>query len=355
VARPASLKPAPKPAHTATRVVPHFLLRGFWDELDKRGVSISELERLSGVSRPRQGDVATTIPASEMHHLFEVSQALTGDPVIGLTAGRAIGAAGFHLLSHLVFASATLPQAIEAVKRVQPQIRQRAPAVEQLPDGRLRVGILNRHPDATPGARAEAELAGVMLHDIVLLFYADGSYERPVVEFPFAAPADTQPYRRMFPGGVCFDAEGTFVHFPQHALAQRKSGADPALLDHLLKLALEQYGAANLEVDWTTRVRSVLRAQTTPRLTEPRVLAGQLGVSARGLSRRLAREGASLTALMDEALYERAQALLKQQDATAAQVAEALGYAELSSFFRAFRRWSGGLTPSTYRRGTRPG
>lgn len=79
-------------------------------------------------------------------------------------------------------------------------------------------------------------------------------------------------------------------------------------------------------------------------------MARQLGVSVRGLARRLAREGENLTSLLDEALYERAQALLRRPDATVAQVAEALGYAELSSFFRAFRRWSGGLTPSGFRR-----
>jgi AraC-like DNA-binding protein len=48
--------------------------------------------------------------------------------------------------------------------------------------------------------------------------------------------------------------------------------------------------------------------------------------------------------LLDEALYERAQELLSG-GASSAQVAEELGYAELSSFYRAFRRWSDGRTP----------
>jgi AraC-like DNA-binding protein len=156
--------------------------------------------------------------------------------------------------------------------------------------------------------------------------------------------------QRMFPGGVRFDAEGTFVYLPSRALAQRRSGADPPLLDHLQNLALEQYSASSTEDDWTTRVRSALCTETTPLSSDARVVAGQLGVSVRGLGRNLAREGSTLKALMAEALYERAQDLLRRQDATAAQVAEMLGYAEVSSFFRAFRRWSGGVTPSTYRR-----
>jgi len=233
---------------------------------------------------------------------------------------------------------------------VQPQIRKRRPRLDELANGVLRIGFLGRDRAEHPGARAEAEFTGVLMHDIVLHFLADAALERPTVEFPFSAPDDQQPYQRMFPGGVRFDGEGTFVYMRRAALADRKSGADAALLERLASMALEQYGAADTDDGWTQRVRSALRAQTTLRLTDARVLARQLGVSVRGLARRLAREGENLTSLLDEALYERACALLRRPDATVAQVAEALGYVELSSFFRAFRRWSGGLTPSAFRR-----
>lgn len=334
-----------------TRMVPLFLLRGFWDELDKRGVSLAELERQCGVQRPQPGDCATIIPASDMHRMFEVSQALSGDPRIGLSAGRAIGATGFHLVGHLVLASATLKQAIDVVLRVQPQVRRRSPRIDELAGRTLRLGLLNGECALSAGARVEAEFAGVVLHDFVLHFFANASQVRPIVEFPFAAPEDTQPYLDMFPGGVRFGGEGTFVYFPRSALAGRRSGADAALREQLLQLALQQYGGANTEADWTSRVRSVLRAQSTPRLADAHTLASRLGVSVRGLGRRLAREGSSLTSLLEEALFERAKLLLETPDTTVAQVADTLGYAELSSFFRAFRRWSGGLTPAAYRRG----
>jgi hypothetical protein len=257
------------------------LLRGFWDELDKRGVSLRELERLSGLERPRVGDCATTIAATDMHRLFELSQTLSGDQFIGLTAGRAIGASGFHLISHIVLASATLDQAVELASRVQPQIRQRAARFEHLDDGVSRIGFFGRDAAQHPGARAEAELAAVLMHDIVVYFLASSAQAQPWVELPFAAPSDVQPYRRMFPGGVRFDAEGTFVYFPRRALAEPKSGADPALLEQLSSLALEQYGASDSDDNWTNRVRSALRAQTALRLIDPSTLASQLGVSVR--------------------------------------------------------------------------
>lgn len=326
------------------------MLRGFWDELERRGVSLQELERSSGVLRPRPGDYSTTIPAAAMHRLFEIGQALTGDDCLGLSAGRAIGAAGFHLVGHLVLASATLPQAVDLVTRVQPQIRKRSPMLEALPDGRLRLGLIRADDEPRPGVRVEAELTAVVMHDVVLLFFADSTHERPLVELPFPAPADTRPYWRMFPGGVRFDSEGTFVCFARSALARRRNGADAGLLEQLLGLALDQYAVSEPEETWTQRVRCALRAQAAPRLIDASALSALLGVSPRGLSRRLAREGTSLSGLVDAELYARAQLLLLRPGTNAAQVADALGYAELSSFFRAFRRWSGGLTPNAYRR-----
>jgi len=350
VAPPASLAPKLPSKPSPTRRVPLFLLRGFWDELNRRGVPMAQLERASGVPRPRHGDCTSTISAADMYRVFEASQALSGDAHIGLHVGRAIGASGFHIVGHLVLASATLPQAMEAVLRVQPYIRRRPLRFEEHVQGLLRVGFAGREHESEPGHRVEAELTAVVLHDVVLHFFADDTRERPSIELPFAAPADLGPYRRTFPGGVRFDAEGTFVCFPRAALTRHRSGSDPGLLEQLLSLAHEQYGAANITADWTDRVRSTLRAQTAPRLINAADVAKQLGVSARGLSRRLAREGASLSGLLEEALYERACSLLKRPDATTAQVADALGYAELSSFYRAFRRWSGGLTPNAHRR-----
>ncbi len=330
------------------------MLRGFWDEMDKRGVSLSELERVSSVAPPRRGDFLSVVSERDMHQLFEAGMALTGDPALGLSVGRAMGAASFHLIGHIVLASATLPQAIKFAARAEPHLGMRAPSIRELPNGQLGFGLFAAdEQSASPGARVEAEMTAVLLHDVAL-YFLDSKHGKPSVHFAFPAPADLSAHRSTFPGALHFDAQGTFVMFPSKALRRRRSGADPSLLRQLFRLAEEQYGgAAGADEDWASRVRRALRSQSAPRLIPAESIAEQLGVSARALSRRLAREGVSFSALIDETLYERAQALLRRPGTTAAQVAVALGYAELSSFFRAFRRWSGGLTPSEHRRGRR--
>lgn len=334
-------------------MVPRFMLRGFWDEMDKRGVPLLELERLSGVSPPRRGDFLSVVSEHDMHRLFEVGKTLTGDGALGLSVGRAMGAASFHLIGHIVLASATLPQAIKFAARAEPHLGMRAPRIQELENGQLGFGLFAADAMSEgAGARVEAEMTAVLLHDVAL-YFLDGKFGKPSVHFAFPTPHDLSAYQRTFPGELHFDASGTFVMFPSNALRQRRSGADPSLLQQLFKLAEEQYAGASAGEAWASRVRRALRGQPAPRLVQAEVIAEQLGVSARALSRRLAREGVSLSALIDEALYERAQALLRRPGATSAQTAAALGYAELSSFFRAFRRWSGGLTPNAHRRGQR--
>ena len=89
--------------------------------------------------------------------------------------------------------------------------------------------------------------------------------------------------------------------------------------------------------------------ERAPTLLDCPTLAQSMDLSARALARRLAREGTTFTRVLDEICFERAHPMLRS-GTPAIEVASALGYAELSSFFRAFRRWTGGLTPSEFRR-----
>jgi AraC-like DNA-binding protein len=333
-------------------MVPRFMLRGFWDELDKRGVSLTELERQSGVAPPRRGDFLSVVPEQDMHRLFDVGMRLSGDATLGLSVGRAMGATSFHLIGHIVLASATLPQAIKFVARAEPHVGMRAPRINDLGGGMVGFGLFGEERNASPGARVEAEMTAVLLHDVAL-YFLDTKLQNPAVYFAFSEPHDLAPYRMTFPGAVHFDAPGTYVSFPSKALRRRRSGADPTLLQQLFRLAEEQYAGADASEAWAGRVRRALRGHAAPRLVTSEALAEQLGISVRALSRRLASEGLSLTEVIDEVLYARAQSLLRRPGATAASVAVALGYAELSSFFRAFRRWSGGLTPGQHRTAAR--
>jgi AraC-like DNA-binding protein len=79
------------------------------------------------------------------------------------------------------------------------------------------------------------------------------------------------------------------------------------------------------------------------------LVAEDLGMSTRTLSRRLAAEGESFGAILDKLRSDLAARYLTRRDLSLSQIGWLLGYAESSSFVRAVQRWTG-KSPGEFRR-----
>jgi AraC-like DNA-binding protein len=98
----------------------------------------------------------------------------------------------------------------------------------------------------------------------------------------------------------------------------------------------------------TALVRSKLFRDSGVFPTLPDV-ADELDIHPRTLRRRLAEEGTSFRALLNEARSTVAVDLLRNVGLTVEEVSTRLGYTEVSTFSHAFKRWYG-LAPSAYSR-----
>jgi AraC-like DNA-binding protein len=104
------------------------------------------------------------------------------------------------------------------------------------------------------------------------------------------------------------------------------------------------------------RVRGGLAGQVRDRLLRKPsampsidVVADELHIASRSLRRRLAAEGTSYRALLDEVRQALAEELLLSAHMKLSEIAERLGYAEPAPFITAFKRWKG-VSPDRYRR-----
>ena len=97
---------------------------------------------------------------------------------------------------------------------------------------------------------------------------------------------------------------------------------------------------------------STVRSLIVARLADGRVgveaIANQLNMSRHTLYKKLKEENLTFLGLLDEVRCEQALCYLDQRDRPLAEVAELLGFSELSAFSRAFKRWKG-APPAEFR------
>jgi AraC-like DNA-binding protein len=162
-------------------------------------------------------------------------------------------------------------------------------------------------------------------------------------------PADPSPFRQLFRSPVRFNAELNTLRFPSHWLDQPVKGADPQLLRQL-----QAQANARVPPDLVERLRRALRVLLLNRVVSGDAVAEMLAMHRRTLNRRLQALGTTFREVLDDVRYEAAFQLLDSTELPVEEIAEALGYASVSPFTRAFRRRTG-MPPGHWRRKTHSG
>ena len=96
------------------------------------------------------------------------------------------------------------------------------------------------------------------------------------------------------------------------------------------------------------RVRSVLLESLPSGDASIRSVSKQLGMSTRTLQRRLGEEGAAYRQIVRETRLELARHYLRNTTLSYGEISLLVGFDDASSFFRAFREWTGS-TPEAWR------
>jgi AraC-like DNA-binding protein len=158
-----------------------------------------------------------------------------------------------------------------------------------------------------------------------------------------ARPLDTAPYLNTFKVRPQFNAEFSALRFPARWLDRRIEGADPQRL-RLAQARADAAGSPSL-LHQVFRALRLLLLQGTH---SGDAVAQMLSLHRRTLNRRLKVEHTTFQDVLDQVRFDVARQLLSETDMKLDDVAAALGYASLSPFMRAFRRWSG-ATPERWR------
>jgi len=318
--------------------------RALVDACDALGLDTDALLAAAALTRAEVADPDGRIPVDKMTALWREAHARAGDPDLALHAAEALPFGAYAVIDFLARTSTTVGAAFERISRYFPLINNAVELRIEHAGEHVHYAMIGRRE--LPRAYAEYALAAVVLRTRI----ATG-IELAIVrtDFAYQAPASTREHERLFACPVAFGAARTALVIARAVwdtpVARGDSGL-AAVLERHADMLMAQLPSVSAEL---ARVRTTIRAELEHGEPSLDVVARKLGTSRRSLQRKLAAENLTYAEVVDDVRASLARAYLVRPELSIAEVAYLLGFAEQSSFTRAFRRWTG-VAPAAFRR-----
>ena len=318
--------------------------------LAAQGVDGERLAREAGIDPAALQEPDTRVPRAALTRLWQLAVEATGDPCFGLTAARHVTQTTFHALGYAVLASTTLREAFERMVRYRRLIGDvvQLDLVEAGDRYRFVIDV-----SAPPGAPYEAvdAIAAVSLRQARLL-RGEPRFAPLAVALERPQPPDPAPFQRLFRAPVTFGQAGNAVEYARADMEARLPSGN-AELARQNDAILVRYLASREASSLSSRVQHALLEALPDGAPTKTALARRLAMSPRNLQRRLAEEGTSFKALLNDARASLARSYVTEARLSVTEIAFVLGFADTATFSRAFKRWTG-LSPRRYARDARP-
>jgi AraC-like DNA-binding protein len=312
------------------------------------GLGEAEVLHGTGLRAGQLGAPELRVSARDSARAIQNAIELTGNPGLGIEIGLQSKPTAHGDLGFAAMSASTLGEALALVTRF---LRLRIPEVELrvFADGSRIVMESRDRQRMSPFLRRfiqECVIVGLYQMGTTLLVNhapADADME---IWFDWPEPEYFERYRARLPR-TRFEMPTVQLRF---AAAYR---------DEALRLADRE--AVRQSVEQCEREMTLLEADDVVERVRGLLVLGsrgfpgfdsvarRLGMSGRTLTRKLKERGHPFRTLLDEARLREARRLLANSHVGIQQVAAALGYSDPACFTRAFRRWSGGETPSRAR------
>lgn len=320
--------------------------RAMLEACGRLGLDTGLLLEAARLDPARLRDPDARIPIEQAEALWRKAYELSGDPDLALHAVEVLPFGAYRVVDFLASSAPTIGAALAKVSDYFPLINSVVRLPYALGAREVTFGVeAPSRPAAITRPYAEYTLAAVFLRTRSA---TDQRFSLLAVEFSHPRPPDTREHERIFECPVRFGAEACRMVIAREVWDTPRAGNPDlfSVLDAHARMLLERLPSAP---DIVGRVREAIEAELRGGDPGLETVARRLAMSPRSLQRRLKEQGGVMfNDVLDEMRYSAARSYLERGDA-GAEVAYLLGFADQSSFNRAFRRWSG-QTPTEYRR-----
>ncbi|RMF18186.1 MAG: AraC family transcriptional regulator [Gammaproteobacteria bacterium] len=325
-------------------------VRTLLDWLRAQGQDVAVLMRGAGLDASVLDDQADEqVPYPAYVRLWELAEAATDNPAIGLHVGAQVDVSRMGVMGHIVFNNRTLREALEQYTRLSALMNEAVRATFRV-EGDAAILCFEVAEDV-PYCRPNMDRVLAMAVTRARRFVSPKLIMREVA-FAHPQPAYVAEYEAVFGAPVKFDAPCCRIVFDAGYLDFELPQRNP-YLHQMLSRQLEAWLAKlPFRKSLADQVRGLIRKHLASGRVDAAFIAHELAMSRHTLYRKLKAENLAFQALVDEVRLERAQGYLSRDKYSLSEIAFILGFSELSAFSRAFKRWTG-QTPAQYRQQSR--
>ena len=308
----------------------------------RRGASLKDLLVLSGL---KEGEIQN----SELHVPFEQAQGVwkhaiekTDDALLGLHLGEDTTPSIVGLTGHLMQTSPDLKTAFQQVCSFNEVFTDMFHY--QLVETKNEI-ILEYKP-AILWSKLQPETAmqavdQAMSGTLNVFKLLSGKKIVPVkVELGVRSKNHQPEYERVFGASVRFKKENNRLCFTPDQLSIPVLSSDKNLFAIFNSLLAQRKKELKNQNPLTHEINQLLRQVYQFKAPTLEAMAVQLNLVSRTLQRKLEEEGTSYRDLVLDMRQDLSKQLLKVNDSKVKSIANMLGYADVSSFRRAFKKWT---------------
>lgn len=282
----------------------------------------------------------------EAQNLFwQVLEDVSGDHNIGLHIAEKMPLYKGQVLQYLFLSSHTFGDGLNRALNYQRLLSDATLATYEMIDGEASVKVSS----SSEKVKDLRHLSEAVAFGLVRFFdyVTDGRFVLNRVHFTHQLEGDASEHQRIYGCEVSFGQPDNRLFFNADIMDIPSLHAEPELLHLHEKLASEH--VAKLErQDVVARVNRIIGEILETGQVNLEQVAAKLDIKPRTLRTRLAEANTNFNQLLADYRCNLAKRLLANTDESIDEIVYLTGFSEPSTFYRAFKRWTG-VTPIEYR------
>ena len=313
--------------------------------LEANGYDAAGIFAAAGIDRVPSNDPLERLTTAQVAALFHEAVKLTGNPAVGLTVARFMHPSTLHALGSSLLASSTLRDCCERLVNYFRLASEQGDIRISEEDDRFCISI---HALAEGVAFETIDAWHAFLVRLFRLLYKPDFAPTAVSLARPCPPGYEAQYEKSFHAPVTFDALYCEICLDRAAVDDPLMGGNREIA-HQNDRIIEDYMAAMDKADIIARVKQIIIQTLSSGNCNKQRVANEMAMSPSALQQKLAQRNSSFQDLLNQVRRSLALAYMEQARVSITEMSFMLGFADTSSFTRAFRRWTG-KSPRDYRR-----